>query len=102
MLFKDERFKGLSSDSKLLYALLLDRMSLSIKNGWFDDENRVYVYFTVKEAMEELNMAKEKCTKIFAELDSEKGCGLIVKVRQGLGRPDIIYVMNFFKLCFIG
>ena len=50
LLFKDKRFKGLSSDSKLLYALLLDRMSLSSKNGWFDNENRVYIYFTVNEA----------------------------------------------------
>ena len=97
LLFKDKRFKGLSSDSKLLYALLLDRMSLSSKNGWFDNENRVYIYFTVNEAMEELNIAREKCTKIFAELDSEKGCGLIIKVRQGLGKPDVIYVMNFLS-----
>ena len=97
MLFKDERFKKLSSDAKILYGLLLDRMSLSIKNGWFDDENRVYIYFTTKEAMEGLNIAKEKCTKIFAELDSEKGCGLIVRKRQGLGKPDILYVMNFMS-----
>lgn len=97
LLFRDERFKGLSSDSKLLYALLLDRMALSLKNGWVDDENRVYIYFTIKEVMEELNMAREKCTKVFAELDSEKGCGLIFRVKQGLGRPDIIYVMNFLS-----
>ena len=97
LLFKDKRFKGLSSDAKLLYSLLLDRMSLSTKNGWIDDENRVYIYFTVKEVMDELNMAKEKCTKVFAELDKEKGCGLIIKVRQGLGKPDKIYVMNFLS-----
>lgn len=95
LLFTDERFRHLSSDAKILYGLLLNRMSLSIKNGWVDDENRVYIYFTVKEAMEELNIAKEKCTKIFAELDSEKGCGLIVKKRQGLGKPAMLYVMNF-------
>ena len=97
LLFSDERFIGLTSDAKLLYALLLDRMSLSLKNGWVDDENRVYIYYTVKEVMEELNIAREKCSKIFAELDSEKGCGLILKIRQGLGRPDIIYVMNFLS-----
>lgn len=95
LLFTDERFRRLSSDAKILYGLLLNRMSLSIKNGWVDDENRVYIYFTVKEAMEELNIAKEKCTKIFAELDSEKGCGLIVKKRQELGKPAMLYVMNF-------
>jgi len=97
MLFKDNRFKKLSSDAKILYGLLLDRMSLSAKNGWFDDENRVYIYYTVKEVMEDLNIAKEKCTKIFAELDSEKGCGLIIRKRQGLGKPDMLYVMNFLS-----
>lgn len=97
MLFKDERFKGLSSDAKILYGLLLDRMSLSMKNGWLDDENRVYIYFTTREAMEDLRIAKEKCTKIFAELDSEKGCGLIIRKRQGLGKPDMLYVMNFMS-----
>ena len=97
LLFKEERFKKLSSDAKLLYALLLDRMSLSIKNGWLDEENRAYIYFTNKEVMEELNMASEKCTKIFSELDSNKGCGLIIKIRQGLGKPDVIYVMNFLS-----
>ena len=100
LLFTDERFRHLSSDAKILYGLLLNRMSLSIKNGWVDDENRVYIYFTVKEAMEELNIAKEKCTKIFAELDSEKGCGLIVKKRQGLGKPAMLYVMNFSSYVF--
>lgn len=97
MLFKDKRFKKLSSDAKILYGLLLDRMSLSAKNGWLDDEKRVYIYYTVKEVMEDLNIAKEKCTKIFAELDSEKGCGLIIRKRQGLGKPDMLYVMNFLS-----
>lgn len=94
LLFKIKRFKSISSDAKLLYGLLFDRMSLSLKNNWVDNENRVYIYYTVKEVMEELNIAREKCSKIFAELDTEKGCGLITKVRQGLGKPDIIYVMK--------
>ena len=47
LLIKDERFKGLSSDAKLLYGLMLDRMSLSMKNGWLDDENRAYIIYTV-------------------------------------------------------
>lgn len=95
LLIKDERFKGLSSDAKLLYGLMLDRMSLSMKNGWFDDENRAYIHYTVDNIMEDLGCAKEKCTKVLAELDSKKGIGLIEKKRQGLGKPDIIYVKNF-------
>lgn len=98
LLIKDVRFKGLSSDAKLLYGLMLDRMSLSMKNGWVDDENRAYIYYTVENVMEDLGCAKEKCIKIIAELDSKKGIGLIEKKRQGLGKPDIIYVKNFTSL----
>lgn len=95
LLVKDRRFKGLSSDAKLLYGLMLDRMSLSIKNGWLDEDNRAYIHYTVENIMEDLGCAKATCAKILAELDNKKGIGLIEKKRQGLGKPDIIYVMNF-------
>ena len=95
LLIKDERFKGLSSDAKLLYGLMLDRMSLSMKNGWLDDENRAYIIYTVDAIMEYLGCSKPTCTKIMRELDSENGIGLIEKKRRGLGKPDIIYVKNF-------
>lgn len=95
LLIKDERFKELSSDAKLLYGLMLDRMALSMKNGWFDKENRAYIYYTLDSIMEDLGCAREKCAKVVAELDSKKGIGLIEKKRQGLGKPDIIYVKNF-------
>ena len=89
LLIKDERFKGLSSDAKLLYGLMLDRLALSIKNGWLDEENRVYIHYTLDNIMEDLGCAREKCAKVIAELDSKKGIGLIEKKRQGLGKPDI-------------
>ena len=95
LLMKDARFKKLSSDAKLLYGLMLDRMSLSMKNGWFDEENRAYIYYTVENIMDELGCAKATCVKILAELDNKKGMGLIEKKRQGLGKPDIIFVKNF-------
>ena len=95
LLIKDERFKGLSSDAKLLYGLMLDRMSLSMKNGWLDDENRAHIIYTVDAIMEDLGCSKPTCTKIMRELDSENGIGLIEKKRRGLGKPDIIYVKNF-------
>lgn len=98
LLIKDERFKGLSSDAKLLYGLMLDRMSLSMKNGWLDEENRAYIIYTVDAIMEDLGCAKATCVKIMKELDSEKGIGLIEKKRRGLGKPDIIYVKNFSTL----
>mgnify|MGYP002802653808 CR=1 FL=1 len=95
LLIKDERFKGLSSDAKLLYGLMLDRMALSMKNGWLDDENRAYIIYTVDSIMEDLGCAKATCVKIMKELDTENGIGLIEKKRRGLGKPDIIYVKNF-------
>ena len=95
LLIKDERFKGLSSDAKLLYGLMLDRMSLSMKNGWLDDENRAYIIYTVDSIMEDLGCSKPTCTKIMRELDSDNGIGLIEKKRRVLGKPDIIYVKNF-------
>ena len=98
LLVKDARFKELSSDAKLLYGLMLDRMSLSMKNNWLDEENRAYIYYTMESIMEDLGCAKEKGAKVLAELDSKKGYGLIEKKRQGLGKPDIIYVMNFITV----
>ena len=98
LLIKDERFKKLSSDAKLLYGLMLDRMSLSMKNEWFDDENRAYIIYTIDSIMEDLGCAKEKAVKVLADLDSVKGIGLVEKVRRGLGKPDIIYVKNFASI----
>ena len=98
LLIKDERFKKLSSDAKLLYGLMLDRMSLSMKNEWFDDENRAYIIYTIDSILEDLGCAKEKAVKVLAELDSVKGIGLVEKVRRGLGKPDIIYVKNFASI----
>ena len=95
LLIKDERFKGLSSDAKLLYGLMLDRMALSMKNGWLDDENRAYIIYTIENIREDLGCSKEKAVKVLAELDSAKGIGLVEKIRRGLGKPDIIYVKNF-------
>lgn len=98
LLIKDERFKKLSSDAKLLYGLMLDRMSLSIKNEWFDEDNRAYIIYTIDSIMEDLGCGKEKAVKVLAELDSVKGIGLVEKVRRRLGKPDIIYVKNFASL----
>ena len=88
-------FKRVSDSAKLLYGLMLDRMGLSIRNGWVDDENRAYIIYTVDAIMEDLGCAKATCVKIMKELDTENGIGLIEKKRRGLGKPDIIYVKNF-------
>ena len=91
-LFTDSYFKDLSSDAKILYGLMLDRMSLSIKNQWFDDQNRAYIYFSIEDIMELLNCGRNKAIKSMQELDDEAGIGLIEKRRQGFGKVNIIYV----------
>ena len=95
LLIKDERFKGLSSDAVLLYSMMLDRMALSRKNGWLDEENRAYIYYTVEDAMEDLDRSRPTIIKIMKELDSDNGIGLIERHKPGLGRPAVIYVKNF-------
>ena len=77
---------------------MLDRMSLSIRNGWLDDDNRAYIFFTTNDVMEQMCCGTEKATKMLAELDSEKGIGLIERVKQGQGRPAIIYLKKFYDL----
>ena len=95
ILFTAPEFKGLSNDAKLLYGLMLDRMSLSAANGWFDSKGRVYIYFTMNEVQEVLNCGHDKAIRLLAELDTKKGIGLIERVKQGQGRPTIIYVKQF-------
>ena len=94
-LFQDEYFRCLSSDAKILYGLMLDRMSLSIKNQWFDEKNRAYIYFSIEDIMELLNCGRNKAIKSMQELDEENGIGLIEKKRQGFGKTNIIYVKSF-------
>ena len=92
LLFQKQVFDPVSTDAKLLYGILLDRMQLSIKNGWVDEEGRVYIYYTVESIMEALSCGNKKVASLLAELDDRRGIGLISRVRQGLGKPDRIYV----------
>lgn len=89
VLFTNERFWNISADAKMLYGILLDRMSLSAKNGWIDKNGRVYIIFTIDEAKMALNCAEQKAIKLLSEL--EKKAGLIERKRQGLGKPNLIY-----------
>ena len=70
-------------------------MGLSIKNRWFDEEDRVYIIFTVEELAELLNCGTQKVVRLLKELDVKSGIGLIEKKRLGLGKPNVIYVKNF-------
>ena len=95
VLFTAECFRSLSCEAKVLYGLLLDRMGLSIKNRWFDEEDRVYIIFPVEELAELLNCGTQKVVRLLKELDVKSGIGLIEKKRLGLGKPNVIYVKNF-------
>lgn len=98
ILIRDARFKKISSDAKILYGIMLDRMSLSRENKWMDQNNRVYIIFTLKEVMKEFECCQRKAGSLMAELDSKSGIGLIERKRQGLGRPDLIYLKNFIAV----
>ena len=95
VLITGEHFKTLSTDAKLLYSLLLDRMGLSLKNNWLDDEGRVYIYYTIEEIQEDLCCGHVKAGKLLAELDAKSGIGLIERIKQGQGKPTKIYVKWF-------
>lgn len=94
LLFTDSRFSSLSAEAKTLYGILLDRMELSMKNGWFDKQNRVYLFFTVQEIQESLGCGKNKAIQLMKELEK---MGLIERKRQGMGKPSFVYVKNILS-----
>ena len=91
-LFQEQRFQDLSTDAKTLYGILLDRMSLSVKNEWFDKQGRVFIIFTIEDVKRSLCCADNKATKLLRELEN---FGLIERKRRGLGKPSLVYVKNF-------
>ena len=95
VLLTDQRYKSVSMEAKVLYGLMLDRMGLSVRNGWLDSEGRVYIYFTLEDALAMLGCGKDKAVRLFKELDKSGGIGLIERRKQGQGKPAQIYVKNF-------
>lgn len=95
LLLQHEAYQRISSEAKLLYSLLLDRVGLSHKNGWRDKQNRIYIIYPIAEVMEEMNCGKNKAVQLLDEL--EQKAGLIERKRQGLGKPNLIYVKSFFR-----
>lgn len=92
VLFADSEFRTLSAESKILYGILLDRVSLSAKNGWIDSHGRVYIIYTIEDIMGDLNCGNKKAIQLLSEL--EEKAGLTERKRQGLGKPNLIYVKN--------
>lgn len=98
LLFTHSYLQGLSTEGKVLYALMHDRLSLSFRNKWQDKEGRVYIIFSNEEASEILGKCPSTVTKVMAELDEVSGFGLIERKKQGLGKPDLIFVKNLADL----
>jgi len=92
----EARYKNLSTDAKILYSLLFERMELSRKNGWHDDDGSVYIYFTLEEVCEVLGCGHDKATKLFCELESY---ALLRRKKQGFGKPAKLYVLKFYEEC---
>ena len=91
-LFQEPQFQSLSTDAKTLYGILLDRMSLSVKNEWFDQKGRVFIIFTIEDVKRTLRCADNKATRLLRELEE---FGLIERKRRGQGKPCLVYVKNF-------
>ena len=95
ILIQHEAFQRISAEAKLLYSILFDRTELSNKNGWRDDQDRVYIIFTITEISESMNCGNKKAIQLLDELESK--AGLIERKRQGLGKPNLIYVKSFYR-----
>ena len=96
VLFTNDRFKYLSAEAKTLYGILLDRVPLSAKNGWIDEQGRVYIICTIEEIMADMNCGNKKAIQLLSDLEDK--VGLIERKRQGLGKPNLIYVKNFISV----
>lgn len=96
VLFTNDQFKFLSAEAKTLYGILLDRVPLSAKNGWIDEQGRVYIICTIEEIMADMNCGNKKAVWLLADLETK--VGLIERKRQGLGKPNLIYVKNFISV----
>lgn len=94
-LYEKDYFKVLSNDAKTLYALMLDRMNLSLAHDWLDEEGRVYINYSLESIMETLSCGKTKAVALLKELDSESGIGLIEKKNMGIAKATVFYVKNF-------
>ena len=96
-LITGDEFQETSTEAKLLYGLMLDRLQLSIRNQWLDSLNRVYIIYTVEDIMADLHCGNQKACKLLSELENKTG--LIKRKRQGLGKPSLIYVLKFSTSC---
>ena len=94
VLIKDPKYKYISEKAKIVFAICLNKAELSIKNGWIDKYSKIFIYYKIEKVMEDVNCSNKTALNIISELEE---VGLIEKYRQGLGKPNKIYVKDFMK-----
>lgn len=98
VLMEDEIFESIFIEAKVLYSYILNWIGLLYKNGWIDEDRKVFIYYTIESIKDQFNYASEKANKLIVELDIKLGIGLIQKKRQRLGKPNRIYVKDFMSI----
>lgn len=87
-------YKDLSSDAKVVYGILLDRLDLAVKYGWIDDEGQAYIIYLQEELQRDMNMSKRKVIEKLQELEN---VGLIERIQRGARQADVIYLKKFME-----
>ncbi|MFR4987103.1 MAG: replication initiator protein A [Lachnospirales bacterium] len=90
VLFEQE-FNNMSLGAKVIYSIMMDRNELSIKNNLIDDSGKVYIFMTINDIRDKINCSRQTAHNILKELEVKN---LIYKVRQGLCKPNKIYVQK--------
>lgn len=90
-LFANPEYKEMSSDAKLTYALLYDRLSLSMRNNWINSDGEVFLVYTREAIAEDLGITYKKAIAAFKDL---RKYNLIVEKQCGRGLPNIIYIVK--------
>ncbi len=94
-LIRDPTWQDISMEAKVLYGCMLDRHELSAKNGWHDEKGRIFIYYTFEQICGDLHVSRKKAAAMLDELENK--AGLIIRSRQGQGKPNRIYVRRFHR-----
>lgn len=93
VLLEDDEYKKISDTAKILYGILLSRLAMSKKNNWIEeDTNRVYILYNRNDIAKLMGRGT---STISCAMNQLINVGLVKKKKQGLGKSDILYVMNF-------
>lgn len=92
VLMTKNRYKDLSSDAKVVFGILLDRLDLAVKYGWIDDNGQAYIIYLQEELQRDMNMSKRRVIETLQELEQ---IGLIERIQRGARQADVIYLKKF-------